>query len=568
LIEARGTWTTAVLVLASAALAVLAGAALYQVSFYVRLPVDLLSFAESPFIADIVSLRLGESPYHPPGDNNSYPYSAGTQVLTHAIARLLGRGDSIATMRWIQLAYVLAACVVGVGICHEIARRALGRYRHRALWWVVWGATLVLVALDPRFNAYNHSLHNDGLGLLVSALAFWTIARYERTPRRWLMGLSLLIPVAGFLVKQSLIIWLGLAAACYLLTGRFRLRHAALFVAAGGLAAAGAVAVQHALWGDPYLWWVFGALGAKTVSPFRSALHGLEAGGYLVLAAVGAWALLLRPSRGATGGAGGAASGVGARARDDGTPPAGGGAPRSDASAARRPRIPRLPALVALWGVWLVLFLGEAYTSGLGWVVNHLGPGVFLATCWFLVAVTALWRDAVERHAGWAALARTAILGAVLVCVPGALDLVRVPRNPVPADFDRYVSAIEAAFEGLPASDVLLDNGSWIYLREGVIMKDRSSVVGIHAGPNQEEISREHLADTIDRIRSRRYAKILTRELYSERSPYDFQNRGSGVREAILESYREVGRIPAVEGIDVWWPRNLLSEIIVLEPRE
>lgn len=546
MIEARDSWTTAVLAFACAALAVLAGAALYQVSFYLRLPVDLLSFAESPFISDIISLRLGESPYHPPGDNNSYPYSAGTQILTWAIARLLGRGDSIATMRWIQFAYVLAACGVGVGICHEIARRASERrLRHGILWSVAWGSTLLLVALDPRFNAYNHSLHNDGLGLLVSALAFWAIARYDRAPRAWLLVLSGLIPVAGFLVKQSLIIWLGLAAVFYLFTGRFRLRHAILFVAAGGLAAAGTVAVQHAMWGENYLWWVFGALGAKTVSPLRSALHGLEAGGYFALASVAAWVLLLR------------------RRPDPDVPATG----RGDALRLGRLRIPRLPGLAALWGVWLVLFLGEAYTSGLGWVVNHLGPGVFLATCWFLVAAAMLWREVVERHRGWPALTRTAILGAVLVCVPGALDLVRVPENPVPADFDRYVAAIEAEFEGLPSSDVLLDNGSWIYLQEGVIMKDRSSVVGIHAGPNQDEISREYLADTIERIRSRRYAKILTRELYSERSPYDFQNRGSGVRDAILESYREVGRIPAVEGIDVWWPRNLLSEIIVLEPR-
>lgn len=545
--------TTAVLWLTAAAVAVLAASALYQISFYLRLPVDLLSFSESPFISDIVSLRLGQSPYHPPSDNNSYPYSAGTQLLTWGIARLLGRGDSIPTLRWVQFSYVLAACGVGVGICHTLARRVLGhRFRHRAAWWTVWGATLLLVAIDPRFNGYNHSLHNDGLGLLVSALAFWTMASDEARPRPWLLVLGCLLPVAGFLVKQSLVIWLGLAAVFHVVTGRLRLRGAVLFVAAGIAAVAATVAIQYAAWGDPYLWWVFGALGAKSVSPFRSALHGLQAGGYAVLGLASAWAIFLS---GPAGGGGGPES----------------GRPATTAGESGRLALVRRlrpSPLVALWGVWLVLFLGEAYTSGLGWVVNHLGPGVFLAACWFLVAVPVLWARAVDAADGWFARARAAILGATLVCVPGALGLVRVPADPVPDDFDRYVSDIEAWFDGLPASDVLLDNGSWIYLREGVVMKDRSSVVGIHAGPNQDEIAREYLTATISRIRSHRYARILTRELYSDLSPYDFQSRGSGVREAILESYREVGRIPAVEGIEVWWPRNLLSEIIVLEPRE
>ena len=80
-------------------------------------------------------------------------------------------------------------------------------------------------------------------------------------------------------------------------------------------------------------------------------------------------------------------------------------------------------------------------------------------------------------------------------------------------------------------------------------------------------INRAALAETIRRIGERRYQRILAHALDTERSPYDFHNRGSGVKAAILEHYRIVRRIPEVSGIADWWPKNLLSEVVVLEPR-
>jgi hypothetical protein len=111
-----------------------------------------------------------------------------------------------------------------------------------------------------------------------------------------------------------------------------------------------------------------------------------------------------------------------------------------------------------------------------------------------------------------------------------------------------------------------MDTGNWIYLREKTLMKDRSETVGIWVGKNQQ-IDHAYLADTIKRINEKRYDKILARQLDTELSWYDFQDRGSGVKAAILANYRQVRRVQAVQGIETWWPEHLVSDIVVLVPK-
>jgi hypothetical protein len=130
----------------------------------------------------------------------------------------------------------------------------------------------------------------------------------------------------------------------------------------------------------------------------------------------------------------------------------------------------------------------------------------------------------------------------------------------------RYIADIEREFEGLPAEKVLLDVGTWIYARHGVVMKDQSSPASIHHGPNQKTINHWALAGTIDRIERRTYDRILARELDTPRTSYDFLDRGSGIKRAIFANYHVVRRIRAVEGLDRWWPMHLVREILVLEP--
>jgi hypothetical protein len=206
------------------------------------------------------------------------------------------------------------------------------------------------------------------------------------------------------------------------------------------------------------------------------------------------------------------------------------------------------------------------YTSGVSWHANHLGPGVFLATGWMLAALARAWPALVAAGSRGLRVARGAAVAATMVLVVGGLGLIRDPRNPVPGDFGRYVRDIEREFEGLDPRRVLLDTGSWIYLRHGVVMKDRSAAVSVHVGMNQPDIDRERLHATIARMEARAYDKILARQIDTDLSWYDFQDRGSGVKEAMLRNYRIVRRIPAVRGVSTWWPVHLVSEVVVLEP--
>jgi hypothetical protein len=138
----------------------------------------------------------------------------------------------------------------------------------------------------------------------------------------------------------------------------------------------------------------------------------------------------------------------------------------------------------------------------------------------------------------------------------------------VPPDFFRYVSDIEKEFQGLPAEAVLMDTGTWVYLRENTLMRDRSAPVSLHVGKNQPEINHAVLSATIRRIEQKTYAKILARQLDTGHTWYDFQDRGSGVKAAILANYHEIRRIPGVQGITHWWPEHLVADILVLIPSQ
>jgi hypothetical protein len=456
----------------AAALWCLAVAALYQIHFYLRIPADLLSFSESVFITDIVRLQQGGALYALPSDNSNHPYSPGAQLLTYAIARLWGRTDSVAVYRHIQFAFVIGAAAVAAGTVSRLVKRFVpspGGSAHR-LWFAVAAPLLFLIALDPTFNPYTHSLHNDGLALLVSACAFWLVVRHAAGPKWWVITLMAFLPAIGFMVKQNQLLWLPLFALYLFLSEPARWPRALAFLAAGAILFAGAIGLSYAFWGYDYLWWVFSALGSKDGSLLRSGLHFLQAGAYLIMGFVAVWVLDWGP-------------------RDRTAP--------------------------ILWILWFALLVAGAYTSGVAWMNNHMGPAVLISGVLFMAAMARVWsggRGDRSHPTG----ATVPFVAAILLFLPGALGLIRLPRNPVPPDIVRYIRDIEAEFEGHAADEVLLDNGSWIYLREGVVMKDRSSPAALH----------------------------------------------------VLGSYREVGRIPEVKDVQHWWPKNLLLEIVVLELKE
>ncbi len=495
----------------------------YQLANYIMLPVDLLSFAESPFVNDILKLRLGVPIYTSPSDNNSYPYTPGTQILTYFISSAFGKGDVISFYRVVQFSYVTLASIVATSLCDLLARKFLNatEYRHRPLWIAAWLPLFFLLVTEPRFNEYTHSLHNDGLALLISVSAFWLIVKHSFESRPWVLGLMIVLPSLGFMVKQSLIVWAGIFFIYLLVAYHVSWRQLFYFSFCSMTLVAATIEACYLLWGHPFLFWTFVALGQKSVSLLRSVLHLLEAGMYAIMGLFGGWMLVLR-----------------------------------DGSIRAK----------ALWAYWFLIFGMEVYTSGLGWHANHLGPGIVIGACWFFPALVRVWPTAEQTRPWLEYRTKQAFAVSAVVLALGALDLVRLPRNPVPADLFRYVDDIEKEFVGFAPEKVLMDTGNWIYLREKVLMKDRSETVGIWVGKNQP-INHDFLVETIKRIEAKTYDKILARQLDTDQSWYDFQDRGSGVKAAILANYQPIRRVAAAQGAETWQLPHLLSEILVLIPK-
>jgi hypothetical protein len=314
--------------------------------------------------------------------------------------------------------------------------------------------------------------------------------------------------------------WAGIFLVYLLALGKVPGKQLLLYLFCSVVSVSAAVGTCYLLWGDNFLWWVFTGLGSKQVSLLRAAQHFLEAGIYAMMGLFAGWILVLRNG--------------------------------SRASA-------------ALWISWLLAFVIQTYTTGIAWVANHMGPAIVLSGCWLFVALLKVWPVA-EGESSWRNRFQETIAVSLVILLFGALGFVREPRNPVPPDFYRYVADIEEEFRGTVPEKVLLDNGTWVYLKEKVLMKDRSAPVSLHVGKNQPEINRAALAETIKRIERRSYDKILVRQILTDQSAYDYQDRGSGVKTAILANYVEARRIPGVQGIHEWWPMSMIAEISVMVP--
>src|SRR5262245_51156403 len=76
----RSSWAICVLI-AAATLLMLATAS--NLMGYIQLPVDLLSFSESPFVNEIIKFRLGGPIFTPREDNSSIVYTPGAPILTY-----------------------------------------------------------------------------------------------------------------------------------------------------------------------------------------------------------------------------------------------------------------------------------------------------------------------------------------------------------------------------------------------------------------------------------------------------------------------------------------------------
>jgi hypothetical protein len=503
----------------------LVGTYLYWVSFYVLFPADILLWSESDFVNDILKFRVGYPIYSAQENNDSFVYTPAAQILTYIIAWAIGGATSIPFWRLIQLSYVLLAAIIAT-LCCRLLLRAAGLERRTgdsSLWYWLWLPCLLLVGSNSITNPYVYTLHNDALGLLISAAAYWLLLKYISTGDRQWLALMAVIPAAGFLVKQSLALWAPLYCAYLLFFDRkFSLVRVSMFTFATLAVIGGTIGVGYLLWGQHFIYWVFIAMGRDPLSLLRSFQHLLESWPYFAIGMLGGLILLRR-------------------------------------------RMPK--QLVGAWLVWLVLILVEALTSGLGWMLNHLGPGSLIAGVWFFAALATVWPSARAAAVGnslkiWL---RSGITVGVIGLLFNGLGFGRIPVKHFPDDTYRYLREIESEFDGQPAERVLLDSGSWIYFRQGVVMKDRGIPLG-----NRGYNGTGDFSGMIQRLKEKRYDKILIRNVNSPIFLYDHAlwPQSSGIKQILLENYQMNGRIAPVKAkVHEQVPFLFFDEITIFVPK-
>lgn len=522
--------TLSLIVLATAGILLIA-IYFYRISFFLLFPADFLIWSETEFVNDILKLRVGYPIYTAHVNNESFIYPPGTPVLTYLIALIFGQEDSIPFFRMIQIGYGFAAAIFAY-----LALRGLLRLRYQdeaenpasigteprnlLPWSVVWLPLLFLIATNSISNPYAHNLHNDALGQLVAAIAFFLLVKYASTRDSRLLIPAAIIPAAGFLVKQIISIWAPLFLIYLVVFDRPRsITRIAIFsiAAFGGISLS--VLAGQLIWGEHFIYWLFTAAGNHDVSPLRSFQHILDIWPYIAIGLVGGF-ILLKDQK-------------------------------------------LFSPVTGLWAVWLALVIGEAYTSGIGWMLNHLGPGSLIAGVWFAAGLTRLWKA--DLPGSISSLTPQKWLGygiaaALLLLLFNGLGLFRIPIRPLSDDSTRYVQEIEKEFEGLPADRVLLDSGTWLYFDDNVVMKDRVTSIGDRGRGQTGDFS-----GIVQRLDNRHYSKILVRGLHSPDFWYDYYDwpQSSGIKQALLENYDEVRVIEGIEGDT----RYLFGDISVLVPK-
>jgi hypothetical protein len=492
----------------------LTGVYAFWVSSTVTFPADILIWAETDFVNDILKLRAGGPLFTAPADNSSINYPPGAPVLTYLIAWLAGCPTSLTAYRLIQVGFTLLAALAAVACTRRLAGEPTGPG-----WVAVWLPCLFLVASNSLTNPHVQHLHNDALAQLISILAYWVLIEYALAPRRWLLMPMILIPVAGLLVRQNLLIWGGLYAVHLAGFARPRsLRRGVLYsLATGGIAAA-VLLTGYALEGEAFWYWMFFPLGHRAIEPARSVQHLLECWPYLSLGLIGGGVLL---------------------------------------------RGERFQPLLGAWVIWPVLLLSQAYISGCGWTRHHLGPGCLIAAIWFAAALPRLTAQLFPSRPGpmpWEDWRRCGFLLAATPLAFFGLGAFPLPLPSLPSDALRYVREIEDQFDGLPTDRVLLDLGSWVYVADGVIMRDRASTIA-----TQRYLGVGDVSAMLERIQQRYYRKILVRRLHERDCHYEHAAwpAPAGLRQALLRHYRETGQIRAVAND----ARFGFGTIHVLEPR-
>ncbi len=522
--KASNPWTLSYIIIGVVSVLLIA-VYLFRISSQIFFPADILIWSESDFINDILKFQTGYPIYSAQENNESLNYTPGTQILTYLLARPFGKAIYIPKYRIIQVIFTMLAAVVASFCSCKLIEMSPSRqlFRGSILWITTSLSFLFLIATNALTNPFMHNLHNDALAQLISIIAYLVLLLYAFSHNKRLLILMAILPAVGFLVKQSLVIW---AVLYFIYLTIFDLPRSKKRILIFPLAACGVigafVAVCYLLWGNNFFYWVFISLGKHGISPLRSFQHMLDVWIYIVIGLVGGIVLL---------------------------------------------RGKNFNLLLGPWLIWLFFMAIEIYTSGAAWILNHIGPGSLIAGCWFLAALVRVW-PILSRFNNRKFLLKNwmkaGITVAMIFFLFSGLGFVRIPLKSLPPDAYRYISDIEREFEGHSTEDVLLDAGTWIYLKDGVIMKDRSPCIGERGYSETGDFS-----GFLRRIEEKKYSKILVRDLHSPLLQYDFGlwRKSSGIRQVLLDNYKEIGQIKAVTRENYEYNTYLFSEISILVPR-
>ena len=497
----------------------------FWVSSYITFPGDMLMWSEGDFMNDILKFSIGYPIYAPQFNNDSINYVPGAQLLTHLLATLIGKAWSIPAYRVIQLGYAAAAAFIGLLCCRIILRMAFPQTRLGQSWlWNAFGfATLLLAATNYITNYFAHNLHADSLTEVANVAGLYLLLRYIESRSPTILVCMAILPTAGFYVRQNVLVW-GVCYGTFLLFwDRSWKRVASLALGTVALLGA-AIAASFAIWGQPFYYWVFYVLSQHKAAPLRSFEHGMNAWAYFAAILLGGMAAL--------------------RGR-------------------------RSSWLMGAWLASLFVLTLETYTSGIGWMSNHMGPGSLLAMVWFVSGLISVWDLAMEStpSARLVAWVRALAAAATVAVAFSGLGFIRIPLRTIPDDAYRYVRDIEAQFQGLPAKRVLLDLGTWPYIQEKAIVGDRATSIGDRGYTGSGDFS-----GTLSRIRSKYYSKILVHGYHGFDFVYEYflYPKPTGIRKALLENYHETGKIRAVEDNPYVknWAQDpfYFGEITILEP--
>jgi hypothetical protein len=518
---------TAGLTLLSASAVALLGIYFYVVSSYVFFPADILIWSEGDFVNDIIKFTIGYPMYSAQVYNDSINYVPGAQLLTYFLAWIAGKAGSIPAYRVIQLLYASITALIATLCCRRLLTIAFPKSRAAEswLWNIFWYAALLLMATNFLTNRYVHNLHADSLAGTVNVAAFYLLLRYIETRAGWLLGAMAGMCTVGFFVRQNALIWLICYTAYLVIWGK-SWKRVAIFLAIALSIYGAAIAYCFALWGEPFYYWVFYMLSKHPVAPLRSFQHALDAWTYYVALLLGGAAVL--------------------RGRD-------------------------WRYLLGSWLACLLVLASETWTTGIAWMLNHMGPGSVLAGIWFMAGLASIWNEATESPdvppvQNWI---RTAALSATVAFMFSGLAVIRIPLLPLPADAYRYVHDIEKQFDGLPAKRVLLDLGAWMHWKERAVVGDRATSVGDRGYTGAGDFT-----GLMNRIATKHYAKILVRGYHNFDFVYDYFlfPKSTGIRRALQENYRETGTIKAVDGNPFVkdWAEDVyyFGEISILEPKQ